>query len=125
MGGISEAEMPLIFRFIDSTNAALQSRTRAIVAALPHVGGGTRCVAAFLAKATPFFEFTATRQESVLRNAIFRTFEFGHCCAIHDTNLGKLVVIAEVLALWLAKQPNPRLLAKNCYGKMKIGQENC
>jgi hypothetical protein len=50
---------------------------------------------------------------------------FGHRRAIHDTNLGKLVAIAEVVASERAKQPDPRLLAKNYYGKVKIRQENC
>jgi hypothetical protein len=95
------------------------------VAALSYVSGWTCRAAALLSKTASFFEFAATRQESLLRTAIFRRLEFGHCRAIHDTNLGKLVAIAEVVAREQAKQPNPRLLAKNCYGKEKIRQENC
>jgi hypothetical protein len=103
----------------------LQARTGMSVAALSDISRGTSRAAAFLAKTAPLFEFAATRQESLLRTAIFRIVEFRHCRAIHDTNLGKLVAIAEVVACEQAKQPNPRLLAENCYGKVKIRQENC
>jgi hypothetical protein len=68
------------------------------VAALSYVSGWTCRAAALLSKTASFFEFAATRQESLLRTAIFRRLEFGHCRAIHDTNLGKLVAIAEVVA---------------------------
>jgi hypothetical protein len=125
VGGIPAHRNVAHRSFAAFINAALHSRAGMSVAALSYVSGRTCRAAALLSKAAPLFEFAATRQKLVLRDAIFRRVEFGHCRAIHDTNLGKHVAIAEVVAAKQAKQPNPRLLAKNCYGKVKIWQENC